>query len=528
MRAGRAQRADRVVRPRAARPRDHRRAGPAARGEPASTLRARQPARHRCARRRPISPASISTRFLAGLKPAPSIHARHTVGLLDALDQGRDAAGKRLDDGLPESLEEVIAAYGHRYFKLKVAGKLDADIERLARIAAVLDRRRRLSRRRSTATSSIDDADAVHGAVAAHRRGAAPRAPEDHRSLFIEQPIARARALQRAASASSAARCRSRSTNPTATIDVFPRARALGYRGISAKSCKGFYRALLNRGARAQRWNAEEAARRYFMSAEDLTTQARRRGAAGPGAGDAGRRHACRAQRPSLRRRHGRRAAERAGRVPRRASADLYRARRTAARGSLSATARYRLTRSRKRPALAVGAMPDLSRDDSRSPARSEPMRTEGLSINLATVRQQWNLREAVGGLRAARHSRRSIPGATRSPPIGLDEAVRVIKDNGMRVTGYCRGGMFPAADAAGRAGGDRRQQARDRRGRGARRRLPGAGRRRPAAGSRDIARRAADGGRRHRRDPAACARAATCRSPSSRCIRCMPPTAPA
>ena len=45
----------------------------------------------------------------------------------------------------------------------------------------------------------------------------------------------------------------------------------------------------------------------------------------------------------------------------------------------------------------------------------------------------------------------RLIPGAIRSRTIGLDDAVRAIKDNGMRVTGYCRGGMFPAADAAGR-----------------------------------------------------------------------------
>ena len=52
----------------------------------------------------------------------------------------------------------------------------------------------------------------------------------------------------------------------------FPRARALGYRGISSKSCKGFYRALINR-ARIEKWNAEEPGR-YFMSAEDLTTQA--------------------------------------------------------------------------------------------------------------------------------------------------------------------------------------------------------------------------------------------------------------
>ena len=43
--------------------------------------------------------------------------------------------------------------------------------------------------------------------------------------------------------------------------------------GVSAKSCKGFTRALLNR-ARVAAWNAEAGADRYFMSAEDLTTQA--------------------------------------------------------------------------------------------------------------------------------------------------------------------------------------------------------------------------------------------------------------
>ena len=67
---------------------------------------------------------------------------RHTVGLVDAITRA-DTQGHRLDDGLPESLEEVIAAYGHRYFKLKVGGQVEADIDRLAQIAAVLDRRRR-------------------------------------------------------------------------------------------------------------------------------------------------------------------------------------------------------------------------------------------------------------------------------------------------------------------------------------------------------------------------------------------------
>ena len=76
-------------------------------------------------------------------------------------------------------------------------------------------------------------------------------------------------------------------------------------------------------------------------------------------------------------------------------------------------------------------------------------MNTDGLSINLATVRQQWNLREAVEA--CARHGIKAVdPWRDQVAAIGLDEAVRVIKANGMRVTGYCRGGMFPAADRAG------------------------------------------------------------------------------
>ena len=73
-----------------------------------------------------------------------------------------------------------------------------------------------------------------------------------------------------------------------------------------------------------------------------------------------------------------------------------------------------------------------------------------GLSINLATVRAQWNVREAVEACR--RHGIGAVdPWRDQVEKIGLDESVRAIRDNGMRVTGYCRGGMFPAADQAGR-----------------------------------------------------------------------------
>ena len=77
-------------------------------------------------------------------------------------------------------------------------------------------------------------------------------------------------------------------------------------------------------------------------------------------------------------------------------------------------------------------------------------MRTSRLSINLATLREQWNLREAVEA--CSRHGITAVdPWRDQVAAIGLDASVRAIKDNGMKVSGYCRGGMFPAVDHAGR-----------------------------------------------------------------------------
>jgi sugar phosphate isomerase/epimerase len=67
--------------------------------------------------------------------------------------------------------------------------------------------------------------------------------------------------------------------------------------------------------------------------------------------------------------------------------------------------------------------------------------------MNLATVREQWNLREAVEA--CARHGIRAVdPWRDQVAKLGLDESARVIKDHGMTVTGYCRGGMFTSEGA--------------------------------------------------------------------------------
>ena len=56
-------------------------------------------------------------------------------------------------------------------------------------------------------------------------------------------------------------------------LESFPAAQRLGYRGVSSKNCKGFYKSLLN-AARVAKLNAEAGAAVAFMSAEDLTTWA--------------------------------------------------------------------------------------------------------------------------------------------------------------------------------------------------------------------------------------------------------------
>lgn len=77
-------------------------------------------------------------------------------------------------------------------------------------------------------------------------------------------------------------------------------------------------------------------------------------------------------------------------------------------------------------------------------------MATEGLSINLATTRMQWDMRQAAEACLG--HGITAIaPWRDQVQKIGLAEAARIVHDNGFKVTGLCRGGMFPAGDPEAR-----------------------------------------------------------------------------
>ncbi|OJU04592.1 MAG: mandelate racemase [Rhizobiales bacterium 65-79] len=206
-------------------------------------------------------------RFLCGLSPASAIDVRHTVGLVDPITRADQK--ERIGDGLPETLEEVISAYGNNYFKLKVGGDAEADIERLEKIAAVLDQRSEPYFVTLDGNEQYDDAEST-AAFLEHARARPKLSRLFASTLYIEQPIRRSAAMARPVGA-LAAFAPVIIDESDGELSSFPRARELGYAGVSSKNCKGFYKSILNR-ARCAVWNNETPGR-YFMSAEDLTTE---------------------------------------------------------------------------------------------------------------------------------------------------------------------------------------------------------------------------------------------------------------
>jgi L-alanine-DL-glutamate epimerase-like enolase superfamily enzyme len=210
--------------------------------------------------RKNIAALDLPSQFLEALKPASQIAARHTVGMVDpitALDNRTP-----VKDGLPETLEEVIARYGHRWFKLKVGGDAKADVERLSAVAAVLDQIPEPYHVSLDGNEQYAEAGAVIDLLS--------RIDNERLAssiVFIEQPIKRQNAL--AADISRLAKLKPVIIDESDdSLDAFPRAKALGYRGVSSKTCKGLYKSLIN-AARCKAWGDG-----YFMTGEDLTIQA--------------------------------------------------------------------------------------------------------------------------------------------------------------------------------------------------------------------------------------------------------------
>ena len=197
--------------------------------------------------------------WLATLRPLRRIDVRHTVGLLDALDT---VPADR--EGEPVSLRAAIARHGLRCFKIKLGGDPAADLARLRAVLAVLDDAVGDYRYSVDGNEQYVDPGALGELLA----GLGTLRPP----LYIEQPVPRDASLDRPVPPAPPAPFLMDEAD--ATLDAWPRGHALGWRGVSSKSCKGLYKSILNR-ARCDRWNrADDATPPCFMSAEDLTCQA--------------------------------------------------------------------------------------------------------------------------------------------------------------------------------------------------------------------------------------------------------------
>jgi hypothetical protein len=200
--------------------------------------------------------------FFSKLMQRQSVAARHTVGLVDPITAADQKA--RVNDGLPETLEEVVARYGHHWFKLKVGGDMKADVARLTAIASVLDRIPEPYHASLDGNEQYDNFEGVAALWSRMKAEARLKRLVDS-IVFFEQPVKRQKALAEKVAGVDKPVIIDESDD---SMDALPRARALGYKGVSSKTCKGIYKSLIN-SARCASWGDG-----FFMSGEDLTLQA--------------------------------------------------------------------------------------------------------------------------------------------------------------------------------------------------------------------------------------------------------------
>lgn len=198
-------------------------------------------------------------------KPKPSMPLYHLVGALDPLTEADVPA--RIDDGLPETLPEWIAADGLTHLKIKLNGDdLEWDVERVVsieRVASEAQRRRGCDEWFYSAdfNERCENVQYVLDFLAKVGERA-PAALE--RLQYIEQPTSRNLRANPDNRMHEAAK-RKPVVIDEALVDFesLLLARELGYSGVALKACKGHTEALLM-GAAAQKYG-------MFLCVQDLT-----------------------------------------------------------------------------------------------------------------------------------------------------------------------------------------------------------------------------------------------------------------
>ena len=193
-------------------------------------------------------------RYLTTRQRVERVAVRHTVGLTDTIEG-------------PGGVADQSEIAGARYFKLKLGGDPIADAERLIRIGNALAALPYAYSVTVDANEQYADLAALGELVNRLDRDVALR-PIASRLLYIEQPMPRDVTRQSPLGALGRDFIIDEADD---SYDAFPAARALGYRGISSKSCKGLYKSIIN-ATRAAKWSADGET--CFVAGEDLTCQA--------------------------------------------------------------------------------------------------------------------------------------------------------------------------------------------------------------------------------------------------------------
>jgi hypothetical protein len=193
--------------------------------------------------------------FLASRRQLDRVAVRHTVGMDDKVE-GKGGVADPADNA------------GARYFKLKLGGDPLADTARLIRIGKELGKLPYDYKVTLDANEQYADLAALGALVASLDRDSALQ-PIAAKLLYIEQPMPRD--ITRQTPLGALAGRNFIIDEADDSYDAFPAAKALGYRGISSKSCKGIYKSILN-ATRAQKWSA--GGKKFFITGEDLTCQA--------------------------------------------------------------------------------------------------------------------------------------------------------------------------------------------------------------------------------------------------------------
>jgi hypothetical protein len=203
-------------------------------------------------------------------QPRRRVIVRHTVGLGDPLTDAEISPDERLDDGLPQSLEDSISAYGLTHFKIKLGGDADQDMDRLRRLAGLIvpmvGDRLRFSLDGNEQYRTIEPFRALWDRIVRD-----DRLREFMKGLlFVEQPIHRDAAL----SDETGAAMRDWRDRPPIILDEsdatpasLPRALSLGYAGTSHKNCKGVFKGIASACLLAHRRAQRDD---LVLSAEDL------------------------------------------------------------------------------------------------------------------------------------------------------------------------------------------------------------------------------------------------------------------